>query len=1844
MGVYSVLLPVQLETRFIPPGTSAEHPGEPDDEHPEWRLRLRVVPDRASIAARQTPPAAAELVALQALVSTLAHDPGFPDPVPPEPELRRAALAALAGWTDAFVRLAAVVGPARASLLVDTVEISGRPPVVPEASALEGWQVPEVLGLPDRIEVWALWTGADPDAPVPLPEVLTVLEPQAGLLSLDPVPKDAADDLDTRWWGSWQAACDAGLAAEIPLARDPSEIEVLGVSGAGAADGIGAAELFTAHAEAGDLAVLRAGVPTSTVFGAPAADVVNAGDWSNRTGGGHDVLDVLAGRGAVGGVPIDPLLGVHEDWSRRIMSACYPSLWGYGLQGVLAAVRDPRDPEHRPEHAQSSLALWGWATDWLRPEGGFPPIRIGDQAYGVLALAAPSDEVVEGLGQASSAATDPLVSTPLSQALGRIARRWAAAAEVGLAQPDAAIRRLVHGPVPARLRRQDLIPVVTDAIRSQLDALDELERTWAERREVVRILDQEDLGWRSHGRMYRAFGPSSPLTLPILGPGLDGGSQPVEPQVLAELLEAALSGVHTIEELGITGLVRRDLVPDSLLLRLYQRSVAVSSQLLWNADPTGAVTETDPIARLGLLEPLGAPPFDSRAHVQAQRLAAPGQGVDVDVPDFLPRAVDPGGVAELLEQCASTPELRPIAHRAVRALVDAASGRWDVWLASLGSAHAADAVGQGSTPELGVYGWVDAPFRGTPGPGPGGFRIAPSRAIAGTLAVVRDRAVVDPDRWAMGHDTAIVGEARRWIADLQLGWHPAELLGRMIEQRIAAAPGVSPAQAAVLMRDLRKAHPLTRGQGGFGCTHGLDAIASLAVTADAVVDAVAHVQRMLDAAADLELVEGVHGILTDRPARAAAAMQGLSGTAPMPVPTWMEPEQPARAVETVVLLALPPAAPPPDAGPASIAAPGLDAHLRAAFAGDAAWVVEVGGRRRRITPADLDCSLLDVATLEPAALHAVAALAAAGGRGSDTAEPLTSSDADPLVSPRAWTQALRGRAAGAAEVAPELQPAERAAQQAAAADALRARLIAAVDDAVQLRERLGQAVADAGAAEESRLTAALAAVADGTADAVRPVGDEPLPTEEAEQLAALAVDAARWGFAPPHVAEQLGGTGAAVARRAAADLIAFLSETIERLDDRITDARRLLDPPVVTQSAPAPPIATRSDPDAVAAALATLVGRPRLPIGTPLTASVALEPAGQPLAGWARTVAAVRPDLASALGAGEGPGGALEAVGGLAVFATGADDPWREAELARLDERPTGGGAALTLPTPRLTVALAPALPAPGAALEWTVLDAFAEQVPTTRPVAGASFDAATPSARPPQAILIVPPADVRGDRPSDEELRGGVLYARMLAHGRMAAPADLEAAGVGALAAWAALPQDELTGAPLSADQLFAPTADQPALLVPDPDDGDDLAAAVTADALWMLGQQWRLGEHAGEDAATPLQLRLSLRSSPLGSTAANPAMPIAETPLEAAIEAEEQPGTAQAWRSESLQYASQMQGGPALDLPAHDAGRAGWWSLTAAAPPPDGAPLAEQSSRPGRLTWPGAPTGRYWQIEDRRTDAAGAGPDRTQPAMLHLIDVLARVGEDLFVAPVAAQQGTLVRPTGVTMTDAAGGIWPLRSPRDWNLIGIAGADPEPPDAGEPGEADWHRATAILAGTGSGLEGAILEDVALALDEDDNLLWVADLQLTDVGPPGETAAPVPLDDTAPALWRWTLRRAVPRGRYPYPHGFAVAAPADGAGEDAFLRAELIDVDGSVEPPPQSRLLVEMARLAPLAVPASGIRLVRRAMLARGVSGRPVLWHRRAKRPRDVPVDVDLRWDAFERAETADPDDQAQSV
>src|SRR5690606_22009996 len=133
----------------------------------------------------------------------------------------------------------------------------------------------------------------------------------------------------------------------------------------------------------------------------------------------------------------------------------------------------------------------------------------------------------------------------------------------------------------------------------------------------------------------------------------------------------------------------------------------------------------------------------------------------------------------------------------------------------------------------------------------------------------------------------------------------------------------------------------------------------------------------------------------------------------------------------------------------------------------------------------------------------------------------------------------------------------------------------------------------------------------------------------------------------------------------------------------------------------------------------------------------------------------------------------------------------------------------------------------------------------------GGAIDAASPSALPPQALLLVSTPDPAVALTA-ADLPAAVLRARTVARARMAETATLRAAGLGPLAAACLLPQDGDTGCALD-DPNALPGWDQPAALVPMPthEDTADVIAATTADAAWMLGVQWRLGEHLGEDAA---------------------------------------------------------------------------------------------------------------------------------------------------------------------------------------------------------------------------------------------------------------------------------------------------------------------------------------------------------------------------------------------------------
>lgn len=69
---------------------------------------------------------------------------------------------------------------------------------------------------------------------------------------------------------------------------------------------------------------------------------------------------------------------------------------------------------------------------------------------------------------------------------------------------------------------------------------------------------------------------------------------------------------------------------------------------------------------------------------------------------------------------------------------------------------------------------------------------------------------------------------------------------------------------------------------------------------------------------------------------------------------------------------------------------------------------------------------------------------------------------------------------------------------------------------------------------------------------------------------------------------------------------------------------------------------------------------------------------------------------------------------------------------------------------------------------------------------------------------------------------------------------------------------------------------------------DLDEGFRAAVADPLWFLGRQWQMGEHQGEDAASPVQVTVATSQIPLDPYDGDPSLDPLETPAEAIIEAE--------------------------------------------------------------------------------------------------------------------------------------------------------------------------------------------------------------------------------------------------------------------------------------------------------------------------------------------------------------------
>lgn len=240
----------------------------------------------------------------------------------------------------------------------------------------------------------------------------------------------------------------------------------------------------------------------------------------------------------------------------------------------------------------------------------------------------------------------------------------------------------------------------------------------------------------------------------------------------------------------------------------------------------------------------------------------------------------------------------------------------------------------------------------------------------------------------------------------------------------------------------------------------------------------------------------------------------------------------------------------------------------------------------------------------------------------------------------------------------------------------------------------------------------------------------------------------------------------------------------------------------------------------------------------------------------------------------------------------------------------------------------------------------------------------------------------------------------------------------------------------------------------------------------------------------------------------------------------------------------------------------------------------------------------------------------------------------------------GVPVTLAGVTVRDSFGEIWALQPPAAsgagaWSLFRTTGL-------AESALVVWPVAIAPQTGT-------VLDEVVIGVDEDANLAWAVALRADGLQVLPDTltaAAEAETTHTGSRAFRYLPTTTLPARWHPYervraddpdPEGAVTGTPLNGAGDGRsgdWRQAVLADLTGpkpQPRPGPVSSLIGGPSgdglgrghELAADAIPSNGVRLRKRAMLARDTNGCPVLWVERSASPAAGPPTSHLRFDVL---------------
>jgi hypothetical protein len=488
---------------------------------------------------------------------------------------------------------------------------------------------------------------------------------------------------------------------------------------------------------------------------------------------------------------------------------------------------------------------------------------------------------------------------------------------------------------------------------------------------------------------------------------------------------------------------------------------------------------------------------------------------------------------------------------------------------------------------------------------------------------------------------------------------------------------------------------------------------------------------------------------------------------------------------------------------------------------------------------------------------------------------------------------------------------------------------------------------------------------------------------------------------------------------------------------------------------------------------------------------------------------------------------------------------------------------------------------------------------------------------------------------------------------------------------------------------------------LEPDPHQRD-LArgwAAELGDPVWLLGRQWQMGEHQGEDASSPVTVELAPQATPIGPAAGQDNLDPATLPAQAIIESEPAdwwtvgrrvrlgravaanaqahgialpasvalaglpvpydaldgsgadgrslwqqrgalgldedwfgtPGPPRAepvdhWDPAELSYSAEVPAGATtLTIRRHDGGDLDWFHADARAPLTPAVTGDTIQLIPGRLSYPSAPLPRWWQIEDAQVSVGGQAPDRAALATLVLVDLIVNHSNDWFTFSLPARAGQIVTLARATVIDSFGDRWALSAPSDWSLFGTSGLDPG--------------SIVLWATARTPLAGPLVDDVVIGIDEDANIVWAVEQVVAGrtLATPTPPAAPAPsqADADVPPTYSYLPMTPIPRYWHPYVvdkvngvRRFVQGRAADLAGPTpTLLPAPISDLLADPKAPPGG----PVHQLEPAAIPPEGLRVQRRALLARATTGEPVLWTQRRRDLLLVPPTFALRFDLLRR-------------